>query len=113
MITFLYLYTMFPQVSNKAELLRRLSQNGNVIRSFGIERISLFGSFVRDTTIKKNSDIDFVLEFKPGQKNFDNLVDLGDFLEELLGRKVELLTRESLKSAAGKHILATSEEVAI
>ena len=104
---------MTSQVSNKAELLHRLSQNGSVIRSFGIERMSLFGSFVRDSKIKANSDVDLVLEFKPGQKNFENLVDLGDFLEELLGRKVEPLTRDSLKSDTGKYIIATSEEVII
>jgi predicted nucleotidyltransferase len=104
---------MTSQVSNKAELLQRLSQNGSAIRSFGIERMSLFGSFVRDSKIKASSDVDLVLEFKPGQKNFDNLVDLGDFLEELLGRRVELLTRDSLKSDTGKYIIATSEEVII
>jgi len=104
---------MATQVSNKAELLHRLSENGRLIRSFGIERISLFGSFARDTRIKKNSDIDFVLDFKPGKKSFDNLVDLGIFLEEILGRKVELLTRESLKSDTGKHILASAEDVSI
>lgn len=104
---------MTPKVSNKTELLYRLSQNGNTIRSFGIERMSVFGSFVRDSKIKTNSDVDFVLEFKPGQKSFDNIVDLGDFLEQLIGRKVELLTRESLKSGTGKHILASSEEVSI
>jgi predicted nucleotidyltransferase len=98
---------MAAQVSNKAELLHRLSENGKLIRSFGIDRISLFGSFARDTRIKKNSDIE------PGKKSFDNLVDLGFFLEELLGRKVELLTRESLKSDTGKQILASAEDIAI
>ena len=73
----------------------------------------MFGSFARDTKIKPSSDVDFVLDFIPGCKNIDNLVDLGEYLEILLGRKVELLTRESLKSDTGKHILATAQEVAI
>ena len=98
-------------VSNKAELFERMSGNGGQIRSFGIERISVFGSFARNTEIRKNSDIDFLLDFRQGEKNFDNLVDLGEYLENLLGRKVELLTRESLKSDMGKHIIATSEEI--
>ena len=104
---------MNRKVSDKAELFQRLTGNGQQIRSFGIERISVFGSFVRDTNISPASDIDLILDFKPGLKNFDNLVDLGDYLEHLLGRKVELLTRESLKSATGKHILATAQEVSI
>lgn len=110
---FFHFYGMGIKVSHKAELIQRLIGNGQQIRSFGIERISVFGSFARDTKITPLSDIDFVLDFIPAQKNFDNLVDLGDYLEDLLGRKVELLTHESLKSDTGKHILATSQEVAI
>ncbi len=68
-------------------------------------------TFARDTKIRKSSDIDFLLDFRQGEKNFDNLVDLGEYLESLLGRKVELLTRESLKSETGKHIISTSEEI--
>lgn len=104
---------MGRKVSNQSELKAKLGANGDRIRSFGIERISVFGSFARDTKIKSSSDVDFVLDFQPGKKNFDNLVDLGDFLEALLGRKVELLTRESLKSVTGRHILATAQEIAI
>jgi len=102
---------MERSVSNKAELFQRMFGNGRQIRSFGIERISVFGSFARDTKIRKGSDIDLLLDFRQGEKNFDNLVDLGEYLENLLGRKVELLTRESLKSETGKHIIATSEEI--
>jgi predicted nucleotidyltransferase len=98
-------------VSNKVELFQRMLGNGQQIRSFGIEKISVFGSFARDSKIRKSSDIDFLLDFRKGEKNFDNLVDLGEYLENLLGRKVELLTRESLKSEIGKHIIATSEEI--
>jgi predicted nucleotidyltransferase len=104
---------MGKKVINRSELTAKIGANAEHIRSFGIERISVFGSFARDQQIKPSSDIDFVLDFQPGKKNFDNLVDLGDFLENLLGRKVELLTRESLKSATGKHILATAQEIAI
>ena len=104
---------MVTKVLDRAELIQRLTGNGPKIRSFGIERISVFGSFARDTKITPSSDIDFVLDFIPGRKNVDNLVDLGYYLENLLGRKVELLTRESLTSDTGKHILASSQEVAI
>ena len=103
---------MRHKVSNRQELFDVMGANRDQILSFGISKISVFGSFARNSQIKPNSDIDFILDFIPGKKSFDNLVDLGDFLEELLGRKVELLTRESLKSATGKHILSTSLEIA-
>ena len=104
---------MKRKVSDKAELIQRLTGNGQQIRWYRIDSISVFGSLARCTNITPSSDIDFVLDFKPGYKNFDNLVDLGDYLEILLGRKVDLLTRESLKSDIGKHILARAQEVSI
>lgn len=94
-------------------LMEKMGANAAQIRAFGIDRISVFGSFARDTQIKPSSDIDLILDFAPGKKSFDNLVDLGDFLENLLGRKVELLTRESLRSTTGKYILSTAKEIVL
>jgi len=37
-----------------------------------------------------------LVEFKPGQKSFDSFMALAFLLEEILGRKVDLATRESL-----------------
>lgn len=102
---------MKHKVANRMELIDKMGANADRIRSFGIERISVFGSFARNTQIKSTSDIDLILDFAPGKKSFDNIVDLGDFLENLLGRKVELLTRESLKSKTGKQILSTAKEI--
>lgn len=104
---------MEKAVNNQSELKAKIGANADRIRGFGIDRISVFGSFARDKQIKPSSDIDFILDFQPGKKSFDNLVDLGDFLENILGRKVELLTRGSLKSSIGLHILATAQEIAI
>jgi len=36
------------------------------------------------------------VEFEEGKKNFDNFINLAFYLEELLGRKVDLLTPESI-----------------
>ena len=104
---------MANKVLNKTQLLNILFNNGKQIRSFGIDRIGVFGSFVRDTDIHKKSDVDFVIDFKKGKKTPDNLFDLGFFLEDILGRKVELITRESLRPPYGPKILKTVEDVRI
>ena len=65
------------------------------IKSFGVKRIGIFGSFVRGEE-KEESDINIIVEFKEGKKNFNNFINLAFFLEELLGRKVDLLTPESI-----------------
>lgn len=111
LMTFWYFWTMERKVSDKAELIQRLTGNGQQIRSFGIERNSVFGSFARDTKITPSSDIDLVLDFTPGRKNFDNLVDLGDYLDNLLGRKVELLTRECIPKTDQEAIKSILTEI--
>lgn len=80
-------------VHTKAEVLALLLQHGDRIRDFGVSGLGLFGSFVRDQDITDESDVDFLLDFTDGQKTYRNLMDLGYFLEELIGRKVELVTR--------------------
>ena len=79
----------------KEEILKKIRENKEKIRSFEVKRIEIFGSFVRGEE-KEESDIDIIVEFEEGKKNFDNFINLAFFLEELLGRKVDLLTPESI-----------------
>ena len=104
---------MITSVSDKQSLLTLLKENGTHIRGLGISKLGVFGSFARNGDIHKDSDIDFLVDFKRGQKTFHNLVELGNFLENLLGRKVELVTRKSLKPPIGPDILKTVENVSI
>ena len=59
------------------------------------------------------SDIDILVEFEPGQKTFDNFMRLAFFLEELLGRRVDLVTMESLSPHIGPFILDKVEYAAL
>jgi len=63
---------------------------------YKVDNIGLFGSFVRSEE-NEESDIDILVEFKLGADLLD-LVALGDFLEDRLGRKVDLVTRGALRS---------------
>lgn len=103
---------MITAVADKQSLLSLLKENGRYIRAFGVEQIGLFGSFAHNNAIHEESDIDFLVDFAEGKKTFRNLMDLGYFLEDLLGRKVELLTRLSLSPFLGPHILNEVEDVA-
>lgn len=51
------------------------------------------------------------MEFAPGQKTFDHLLDLGDLLENSLGCRVELVTAESLSPHLRPYILAEARDV--
>ena len=80
---------------NKEEILKKIRENRDKIRSFGVKKIGIFDSFVRDEE-KEGNDIDIIVEFEEGKKNYDNFINLAFFLEELLGREVDLLTPESI-----------------
>lgn len=95
-------------IETKEQLISELARNGEAIRNFGVERIGLFGSFARSSQ-DVGSDVDFLVEFSSGAKSFDNFMKLSYFLEELIGRKVDLVTRESLSPYIGPKILAEVE----
>ena len=99
-------------IQNKAELISQLQNNHRQLAQFGVARLGLFGSFVRDQ-VTSSSDVDFLVEFVQEQKTFDNFMNLSFLLEELCGRRVELVTPESLSPHIGPHILREVEYVAL
>ncbi|MCX6044226.1 MAG: nucleotidyltransferase family protein [Chloroflexi bacterium] len=94
--------------NNIVSLIRNQSEQ---IQNFGVKRLGLFGSFVREEQ-NEESDVDLLVEFEPGKKTFNNFIHLCFFLEELFEREVDLLTPESLNPYIGPHILQEVEYVA-
>ncbi|MFL6336674.1 MAG: nucleotidyltransferase family protein [Pyrinomonadaceae bacterium] len=99
-------------VKTKEDVFTLLSRNGARLRSFGVARLSVFGSFARGEP-NDDSDVDILVEFDPEQESFDNFLGLAEFLEDLFGRKVDLLTPESLNPRFGHYILEEAEHAAI
>lgn len=89
---------------NKEEVIKAIQANMDQIRGYGVKRIGLFGSFAHSLQSSK-SDIDILVEFYPSKKSFDNYMELKFFLEEILGRKVDLVIKEALKPRIKSHIL--------
>jgi len=100
------------KVSNKQVLFSRLLKNSKMIKSFGVSKLGVFGSFITGN-LKNESDVDLLVEFYPEHKSYDNYINLSYYLEGLLGRKVELVTPQSLSKYIGPHILKQTEYVAI
>ncbi|MBI4754527.1 MAG: nucleotidyltransferase family protein [Betaproteobacteria bacterium] len=97
-------------ISTKRDLLRLLRANESVIRNFGVARLGVFGSFRRDAA-RTDSDVDLFVEFRPGETTFDHFMGLSFFCEELVGRRVEIVTPNSLSPHLGPRILADVEYV--
>jgi uncharacterized protein len=76
---------------------------------YGVNRVGLFGSYVREQQRKK-SDIDILVSFSRDIDLFDFL-DLREYLENRLNQKVDLVMESALKPAIGKRILSEVEYV--
>lgn len=82
-------------------LRRKLPQ----LRSrFHIHSLGLFGSYVQGTA-RRESDLDVLVEFaeEPGLFEF---IDCEAYLSTLLGVKVDLVMKETLKPRIGRRILS-------
>lgn len=77
--------------------LAQIRQNLHIIRErYGVARIGVFGSVVRDEATPA-SDVDVLVEFREGEETFDHFMDLKFYLEDLLGRKTDLVIADTLK----------------
>ena len=97
---------------DKSYILKQLQLNSQTLKDFGVNQIGLFGSYARNEA-KEDSDIDFLVDFATEEKNLHNLVYLGEFLEKLFERKVDIVTPQGLSNYIGKYILAETAYAAI
>ncbi len=73
-------------------------------QKFGVKELGIFGSYVREEQ-EESSDIDILVEFREGYRTFDNYMDLKFYLEELLGLRVDLVSKTALKPRLRSYIL--------
>ncbi len=103
---------MGTRVHTKDDIVRRILEKRTQLALLGVTNIGLFGSFVRGDQTSL-SDIDLLVEFEPAKHTFDNFMEVSFLLEDLLGRKVELVTPEGLSPHIGPHILKEVERVSV
>lgn len=75
----------------------------DTLKKSDVKKASIFGSVARGESTKK-SDVDLLIEFK-GKKSLLDLVRLKMKLEELLGKKVDIITYKSINPLIKKRIL--------
>ena len=87
-----------------SEIFKIIRQNKDKLSQLGVRQIGLFGSQSRGNATP-DSDLDFLVEFVKGQKNYDNYIELCFLLEDLFSKKIDLLTPESLSPHLKDQIL--------
>ncbi|MDP6042509.1 MAG: nucleotidyltransferase domain-containing protein [Candidatus Latescibacteria bacterium] len=87
-----------PYTNAIAEICERLS----------IKRLEVFGSSLRDDFDTNASDIDFFYEFESAENLFERFMSLKRELEELFGRKVDLLKEAQIQNPFIKEQIANA-----
>lgn len=83
----------------------------NPLRERGIGALALFGSTARGTA-RPDSDVDVLIDIAPNVSfSLVDLVSVKDFLEDRLGRKVDLVTREGLDPAIRDRVIGEARTV--
>jgi len=85
-------------------ILKIIQLNDKTIKKYGASRIGLFGSYSKGLENSK-SDIDIIVEFEEGKKNFDNYMGLKFYLEDKFQKKVDLVIKESIRPKLKEKIL--------
>ena len=85
------------------KILALLKRRKRRLKKFGVHSLSIFGSVARDQA-RKNSDVDILVDFEKPVGLFE-FARLQLYLEEALGRKVDLVTPDALRKEFREDIL--------
>jgi len=100
---------MNTAIFTKREIKQTLLSHQNTLKEYGVKRLGLFGSYVKDTA-DPDSDIDLIVELE--ELSFDRYMGLRIFLEDLFEKKVDLVIADSIKPRLLPYIEKEVEYVA-
>ena len=92
----------------KEQIVKILDEHKAYLHTeFGVEKMGVFGSHSKGTA-SKHSDIDLLIEFShPIGFRF---VELADYLEEILGKPVDILTPAGVEGIRVPQVAAEIQE---
>lgn len=87
----------------RESILRLLRESKSALQAeFPLTRIALFGSYARQTDTPGVSDVDILVEVEPSIGL--RFVTLAERLEEILGARVDLVSRRAIRSSIWEQI---------
>ena len=75
----------------------------NLREQYSVKTLGVFGSYARGEATEK-SDLDLLVDFQ-GDLTFDKYMNLKFFLEDLFGKKIDLVIRDDIKPQIKDKIL--------
>ena len=94
----------------REEAISRLQQHEAYLKRLGVEHLYLFGSTARGEA-GDDSDVDLFFDYERGKLGLYELMDVKDYAARILGRKTDIMTRDSLHKTLRRAIEATAVRV--
>jgi predicted nucleotidyltransferase len=92
------------------EAISRLQQHEADLKRLGVERLYMFGSTARGEA-SQDSDVDLFFDYQKGKLGVYELMDVKEYAAGILGRKTDIMTRDSLHKTLREAIEATAVRV--
>ena len=92
------------------EAINQLKQHEADLKRLGVEHLYMFGSTARGEA-KDDSDVDLFFDYERGKLGLFELMDVKEYAANILGRKVDIMTRDSLHKTLRKTIEASAVRV--
>ena len=100
-----------PERLRKGEVVAELAALEKPLRERGIASLALFGSVARGAA-RPDSDVDVLVDIAPNIRfSLVDLVAVKDYLEDRLGRPVDVVTKEGLEPAVRDRVLDEAQSV--
>lgn len=92
------------------EAITRLRQHEAELKALGVQHLYLFGSTARGDA-GAESDVDLFFDYEKGKLGLFRLMDVKERASDILGRKADIMTRDSLHKALRARIEASAVRV--
>jgi predicted nucleotidyltransferase len=91
----------------RAEAIARLREHEAELKQLGVQHLYLFGSTMRDEA-RDGSDVDLFFDYEKGKLGLFELMDVKEAATRILGRKTDIMTRDSIHKLLRQRIEATA-----
>jgi predicted nucleotidyltransferase len=92
------------------EAITKLREHRAELRQLGVQHLYLFGSTGRGEA-GEDSDVDLFFDYERGKLGLFELMDVKEQTSRILGRKADIMTRDSLHKVLRSRIEASTLQV--
>jgi predicted nucleotidyltransferase len=95
---------------DRTEAIARLKEHEAELKRLGVQHLYLFGSTARDEA-GEDSDVDLFFDYEKGMLSLFDLMDVKEAATRILGRKADIMTRDSIHRLLREQVEANAVPV--